>query len=53
VHGGPPFDSEPCFLGCPLETEIPAVPGHWKMESFFGVDRLPGFTYEAQVVKVH
>jgi hypothetical protein len=53
VHGGPPFDSAPCFLGCPLETEIPAVPGHWKMGSFFGVDRLPGFTYEAQVVKAH
>lgn len=52
VHAGPPFDSVPCFLGCPLETEIPAVPGHWKMESFFGIDRLPGFTYEAEVLKV-
>jgi hypothetical protein len=52
VHAGPPIDSAPCFLGCPLETEIPAVAGHWKMDSFFGVDRLPGFTYEAQVVQV-
>jgi len=46
---GPPVDSDPCFIGCPLYTEIPAVSGHWTQNSFFGVDRLPGFTYQAQV----
>jgi hypothetical protein len=50
--GGPPVDSEPCFLGCPLYSEIPAVPGHFTLSSFFGIDELPGFTYEATVVKV-
>jgi hypothetical protein len=40
-----------CSL-CPLTAEIPAVPGHWKVDSFFGVDRLPGFSYEAQVKTV-
>ena len=52
IHAGPPFDSELCFLGCPLYTEIPAVPGHWTMTSFFGVDDQPGFTYVATVTKV-
>jgi hypothetical protein len=52
IHAGPPFDSELCFLGCPLYTEIPAVPGHWTMSSFFGVDDQPGFTYVATVTKV-
>lgn len=52
IRAGPPFDSEPCFLGCPLETEIPAVPGHYTIESFFGIDELPGFSYQATVVKV-
>ena len=50
--GGPPVDSEPCFLGCPLYSEIPAVPGHWTIGSFFGVDELPGYSYQATVVKV-
>jgi hypothetical protein len=52
IRAGPPFDSEHCFIGCPLETEIPAVPGHFTIESFFGVDEQPGFSYQANVVKV-
>lgn len=52
IHAGPPFDSVLCFLGCPLYTEIPAVPGHWTMSSFFGVDDEPGFTYVATVKRV-
>jgi len=50
--GGPPVDSEHCFIGCPLYSEIPAVPGHFTLSSFFGIDELPGFTYQATVVKV-
>lgn len=52
IRSGPPFDSEHCFLGCPLYSEIPAVPGHFTIESFFGIDELPGFSYQATVVKV-
>jgi hypothetical protein len=52
IHGGPPFDSEHCFLGCPLYTEIPAVPGHFTLSSFFGIDEEPGFSYVATVVKI-
>jgi hypothetical protein len=50
--GGPPVDSEECFLGCRLYSEIPAVTGHWTISSFFGVDEFPGYSYQATVVKV-
>ena len=52
IHAGPPFDSAVCFLGCPFPTEIPAVAGHYTLESFFGIDEQPGFSYVATVVQV-
>jgi hypothetical protein len=50
--GGPPVDSDHCFIGCPLYTEIPAVPGHYNGLTFFGQPDLPGFSYVSNVVKV-
>lgn len=50
--GGPPVDTQRCWLGCPFPTEIPAVPGHYTLESFVGIDELPGFSYVATVVKI-
>ena len=52
IHGGPPFESSPCFLGCPLFTEIPAVAGHYTLGSFFGFDEEPGYSYVATVVQL-
>jgi hypothetical protein len=50
--GGPPVDSAHCFIGCPLYTEIPAVPGHYNGLTFFGVPDLPGHSYVSNVVKI-
>ncbi len=49
VGHGPPTNSDHCFLGCPLFTEIPAVPGHYDLQSFFGITPAPGFSFQATV----
>jgi hypothetical protein len=53
VGHGPPTDSAECFLGCPLFTEIPAVPGHYDLQSFFGITPAPGFSFSATVIAIH
>jgi hypothetical protein len=46
-------DSPECFLGCPLYTIIPAVPGQYDLESFFGITPAPGFSFVAAVTEIH
>ncbi len=53
VGHGPPTDSAECFLGCPFPTLIPAVPGQYDLQSFFGITPAPGFSFQATVTAIH